>query len=214
MASVFTALPEISKQVDALMGTPEDVKELESVLFPFLKVRDLRQMPSEEELCALAVLLASALSNLSWLRRNNNRGNYLVSLIINGIAKNNRWPRMETLTQQPFKFAASKGFTLYQAIAAGGLPLLPTSVSGSAHKPRHSSSRRGKKPEILAEDLPPVGSHPQVAESSSSGGANLDDTIRLDDAGGSSDLYSSVPPSPLDGMFSGSARPSRRTAKK
>ena len=121
MSSIFSLLPSISKQIDALLAT-QDIAELERVLAPFIKGTNLGIFPNEYEFFGMAMKIAQIVSQISWISANQQKANSLIGFIITGISRDFGWASAPRILQKPeYKYVYTSAYSLYTAIATCGV---------------------------------------------------------------------------------------------
>lgn len=121
MSSVFTLIPSISKQIDSLLSN-EDVADLERALRPYLEGTDLRNIPTEQEFYAMAMKLSQLIHPLQFARVNEARANSIICFVINGIAKECKWPSANVVFQRPcYKMCMCSAYSFYCALLRAGV---------------------------------------------------------------------------------------------
>ena len=141
MASVFTLIPGIASTVDAIMGSPDDVHELERVLSAVVERNDWRKLPDPINFYKMVFILAKAIEPLSWAQRDEIKTNKLLSIIIHGIATHNSWTRVGTATSpiksEPYLLPLSRGYIMYKQLCE----VFGTTSSTSSVRRRHHRAK-------------------------------------------------------------------------
>ena len=129
MASVFTLLPSISNQIDALLPN-RDVADLENALRSYIKSTDLSIVPNETDFYGMAIKISQLIATISWTKAHPEKADSLVSFILTGISKDFSWPYPHvTLAKPSYKFCIGNSFKIYLSLCKAGVLTCPFDIS-------------------------------------------------------------------------------------
>jgi hypothetical protein len=190
MAAIFSILPIVSKTLDQLFGTKEDVTEVENTIRPIVVATKTNRSPSVVDVYKLGLLFSKALSGTKWVERNQDKANYAVTLLINGVGYRDNWKGIGTgnnmLAPEPYKYFVANPYTLYlAAVEVANQQFSPLSSSSTATPTptltlaRPDAKKKHKKSGIDLNALATTSSSTSSSTTTLAPSGNLDQVLNL-----------------------------------